>query len=76
MGAATDRTLPRPGQALTFAKNKLAIKAGRRRQSQAPPTGLEGFLQVLQMIEDFAFGEADQLRKSPGGQRLYREGLP
>ncbi len=60
MSATTDRTPARPGQAFTFAKNKLAIKAGRRRQSKEPPTGLESFLQILQMIEDFAFGEADQ----------------
>ena len=75
MGAATDRTPARSGQALTFAKNKLAVKTGRRRQSQTPPTGLEGFLQVLQMIEDFALSEADPLRKGPGGQRFRREGL-
>ena len=61
VGAAADRAAPRPGQAFTLAKDELTIEAGRRCQNQSLATGFQGFLQELQMIEDFTFGEADQL---------------
>ena len=60
VGAATDRAPARSGQALALAKNELTIKAGRRSQNQPLTTGSQGFLQKLQMFEDFTFGQTDQ----------------
>ena len=47
VGAAADRTAPRPGQAFTLAKNELTIEAGRRCQNQSLASGFQGLLQKL-----------------------------
>jgi len=61
VSTATDRALARPGQAVTFLKNELTIETGCRRQDQTPVSSFQGFLKVLQVINDLALAKADSL---------------